>query len=81
MKRFAAAIVLSLFVVIASVPATAYACLYYSGQKVRVVWKGKWYNATILNVRKGKPCLYRIHYDGWSSSWDETVGPHRIKKR
>jgi len=46
---------------------------------VVVKWKRKWYDATILAVEGAG--RYRIHYDGWSSSWDETVGPSRIAER
>lgn len=51
---------------------------YKKGDKVRVEWQGSIYPATILAVN-GK--AYFIHYDGWGSEWDETVGPGRIKGR
>ena len=52
---------------------------YDVGAEVAVKWKGQWYDATILAVES--PGRYRIHYDGWSSSWDETVGTSRIAER
>lgn len=45
--------------------------------KVKVQWKGKWYSATVLKVKNNK---YFIHYDGYAASWDEWVGPLRIRK-
>lgn len=49
---------------------------YAVNQKVEVEWKGKWYKATILKVENDG---YAIHYDGYASSWDETVVPARIR--
>ncbi len=46
------------------------------GQKVEVLWKGKYYPATVLSVTGDQ---YKIHYDGFSAKWDETVGPSRIR--
>ena len=59
-----------------------YSLLAYSqsnftvNQKVEVLWKGRWYKATVLTV-KGN--AYKIHYDGYASSWDETVPKNRIR--
>lgn len=46
------------------------------GDKADVLWKGKWYPATVKQV-KGSECF--IHYDGYGKSWDEWVGPNRIR--
>lgn len=46
------------------------------GDKAQVLWKGKWYPATVKKA-KGDQCF--IHYDGYSNSWDEWVGPDRIR--
>jgi hypothetical protein len=46
---------------------------------VQVEWKGSWYQATILEAKDDGN--YKIHYDGWSSSWDEVVPPNRIRER
>lgn len=46
------------------------------GDKAQVEWKGAWYPATVLKT-DGEECY--IHYDGYASSWDEWVGPARIK--
>lgn len=46
---------------------------------VDVEWKGSWYPANVMEVKpQGK---YKIHYQGYDSSWDETVGPSRIRAR
>jgi len=46
------------------------------GDKADVLWKGSWYPATVLDAR-GHKCF--IHYDGYDNSWDEWVGPNRIR--
>lgn len=51
---------------------------YHKGDKVLVLWRYLWYRATVLKTRHGR--MY-IHYDGWSSSWDEWVGPKRVRFR
>jgi hypothetical protein len=49
------------------------------GDKVQVEWHGSWYRATVIGVvAKDK---WKIHYDGYDDSWDEVVGPSRIKPR
>lgn len=50
---------------------------YTVGQAVQVEWRGSWYAAHILAVEPAG--TYRIHYDGWSDSWDESVPPARIR--
>ena len=49
---------------------------YTVNQKVEVLWKGKWYKATILAVEAK---TYKIHYEGNASSWDESVAAERIR--
>jgi len=51
---------------------------FNAGDSVKVKWKGKWYPAKVLKVNNDK---YYIHYNGYESSWDEWVGPKRIKKK
>jgi hypothetical protein len=51
---------------------------YRAGDAVQVRWKGQWYNASIVRVGDDK---YKIHYDQYDSSWDEWVGPDRIRPR
>lgn len=52
---------------------------FKAGDKVEVEWHGTWYKAQVLAV-VGKD-QWKIHYDGYESSWDEVVGPSRIKPR
>ena len=52
--------------------------LYGVGDAVEVRWKGKWYPASILKIGDHR---YRIHYEGYDNSWDEWVGPDRIRGR
>lgn len=51
---------------------------YHIGQKVLVEWRGTWYDATVIGFGNG--CTM-IHYDGYSSSWDECVGSGRTRPR
>ena len=53
---------------------------YKKGDAVMVEWKGSWWPAKIIAMNKGnKP--YKIHYDGYSKSWDEWIGKKRVKKK
>lgn len=47
------------------------------GEKIEVLWSGTWYKADVLEAKGGQ---YKIHYDGWASSWDEWVKPDRIRR-
>jgi len=51
---------------------------YQIRDKVLVSWKGKYYNATILDKKDSQ---YKISYEGYGSNWDEWVGVERIKSR
>lgn len=44
---------------------------------VLVEWQGRWYPAQIL---KQEGHSYYIHYAGYEASWDEWVGPRRIRR-
>lgn len=46
------------------------------GDKVDVKWNGSWWKAEILAVNTPK---YRVHYTGWSASWDEDVTSDRVR--
>lgn len=54
---------------------TSYALTCTVGHKAKVKWKGYKYSGTIIG-EKNKKC--RVHYDGWSNSWDEFVDDDRI---
>lgn len=45
-----------------------------AGDAVSVLWKGKWYDAQVLQTTP-QQCL--VSYNGYDSSWDEWVGPDR----
>ena len=49
-----------------------------AGTKVEIFWNedGEWYRAEVLKSRGAR---YFIHYDGWSSQWDEWVGRDRLR--
>jgi len=50
---------------------------YPKGSSVSVKWKSKWWPAKVIGVRKN---AWKIHYNGYDNSWNEWVGPSRIKK-
>lgn len=52
---------------------------YHVGAKVDVLHQGSWSNATVKKEISTHRWL--IGYDGWSESWDEEVGPDRIRPR
>jgi hypothetical protein len=60
-------------------PTPTMASAFGEGDAVSVLWKGTWYPAHVLKVQGGG--RYRIHYDGYDNSWDENVGPSRIRPR
>lgn len=47
-------------------------------ESVMVEWRGTWWPAKVIEVGKNR---WKINYDGYNSSWDEWVGPDRIKKK
>ncbi|MBD6617320.1 RNA-binding protein [Komarekiella sp. 'clone 1'] len=58
------------------IPSAFAASLCSVGQKAEVLWKGRWYPATVLNVDVNK-CY--ITYDGYDSSWNEWVETARFR--
>ncbi|MGZ3452381.1 MAG: hypothetical protein ACXVEF_22420 [Polyangiales bacterium] len=50
---------------------------YQNGEAVFVEWKGSWWAAHVTAV---KGTSYAIHYDGWGTEWDETVGTSRLTR-
>lgn len=49
---------------------------YAVGKEIEVLWKKKWYPATVLKVQDG---IHLIHYTDYDSSWDEWVSSKRIR--
>jgi hypothetical protein len=52
---------------------------YPVGTKVDALHQGSWSNATVK--RELSPDRWLVGYEGWSESWDEEVGPGRIRER
>lgn len=50
---------------------------YERGDRVRVDWNDSWYDGRIVSVEG--PNRYMISYDGYSDSWNEVVGPDRLR--
>ena len=46
------------------------------GDKVDINWKGQFWQGRIIGVTGG---LFRVHYLGWASSWDESVTASRLR--
>jgi hypothetical protein len=53
--------------------------IYAPGQPVLVHWGSTWWDAHVQEVVGER--AFRIRYDGYSSRWDEVVGPARIRPR
>lgn len=53
---------------------------YEVGELVKIKWKGSWWDGSIIDVNKNKR-TYKIHYDGYSNSWDEWVKTDRLQKK
>ncbi|HEX7603457.1 MAG TPA: hypothetical protein VF316_17680 [Polyangiaceae bacterium] len=49
---------------------------YKVGDAITVTWKSSNYPATVLAVLPNEQ--YKIHYTGYASSWDETIGLDRV---
>jgi hypothetical protein len=46
------------------------------GQKLLIAYAGRWAPVTVLDVT---PAGIKIHWDGWSDSWDEVVDRSRLR--
>ena len=52
--------------------------VYSVGDQVEVEWAGSWYKASILQIlTNGR---VKVHYIGWSDSWDEVVPLNRVRR-
>jgi hypothetical protein len=49
---------------------------YATGTKVEVLWKKRWYPATVLQAKEG---VHLIHYTDYESKWDEWVPSRRMR--
>jgi hypothetical protein len=48
------------------------------GAKVEVEWGNKWWKAAVTRSEGGR---YFVHYEGYDASYDEWVGPARLRPR
>ena len=62
----------------ASAAPSAPAMTFSAGDAVDVQWKSSWWKGEVLEVKGTK---YRVHYVGWSSTWNEDVTPDRVRAR
>ena len=70
-------ITVSLAVVTSSATqATAQQTIWKVGDRIEVQWQGDWYQAQVIEVKGSQ---YKIHYDGYASSWDEWIDKSRIR--
>ncbi|MDQ2920083.1 MAG: tetratricopeptide repeat protein, partial [Acidobacteriota bacterium] len=46
------------------------------GDRIEVEWQSGWYQAEVIQVKGNQ---YKIHYDGYASSWDEWIDKTRIR--
>lgn len=53
---------------------------YQIGDMIQVLWKGTWYDSEVIALQKGTN-PYKIHYIGWSNSWDEWIGKNRMRRK
>lgn len=51
---------------------------YRAGEVVDIHWGQRWWPGKVLGVEGSR---YRVTYDGWSSSHDETVDATRLRRR
>jgi hypothetical protein len=58
-------------------PAVHIAAARTQSARVEVLWGAKWWKATVIGKRRG---FTKIHYVGWSDSYDEWVQDHRVRK-
>ncbi len=60
----------------APAPIAKVASPFRNNDPVQIEWRGTWYGGRLLEQKDGK---YHVSYDGYSSSWNEWVGPERIR--
>ncbi|MGC6448337.1 MAG: hypothetical protein ACON5J_18045 [Rubripirellula sp.] len=52
--------------------------VYRVGDQVEVEWAGSWHKASVLQIlTNGR---VKVHYIGWSDSWDEVVPLNRVRR-
>jgi hypothetical protein len=51
---------------------------FANGDRVEVLWNGRWWPAVVLESRTSR---WLVHYEGYADDWDETVDADRIRER
>lgn len=51
---------------------------YRVGESVDILWGQRWWPGSVVSVSGER---YHVHYEGWSSSHDETVDATRLRRR
>lgn len=57
-------------------PAAIAASPVQIGDPLEIEWRGTWYGGRLLERKDGQ---YYVSYDGYTSTWDEWVGPERLR--
>ena len=65
------------FLVLGCLITSLHAAGYQPADKVEILWGSSWYPGEVLEAKDGK---FKIHYDNHSASWDEWVGPERLRE-
>lgn len=52
---------------------------FVAGDPCDINYQGSWWKGEVKAVKPGP--LYHVHYVGWDASWDEWVGPKRVRGR
>ena len=50
---------------------------FQAKETIEILWGGTWYKGSVVEVKGDQ---YKVHYDGWGSSWDEWVKKERLRK-
>ena len=59
-----------------AIQGTAQQTTWNVGDHIEVQWQGDWYRAEVIEVKGNQ---YKVHYDGYASSWDEWLDKSRIR--
>ena len=57
-------------------PAAGEGAMYGAGTAVEIEWRGGWYAGRVLEKDGSR---FLVRYDGYSETWDEWVGPDRLR--
>ncbi|XP_077985599.1 uncharacterized protein LOC144440182 [Glandiceps talaboti] len=60
-------------------PTTVQSKKYKNGDRVKICWAHTWYNGYVLE--EGPHTSFKVHYDNWNSSYDESVDVSLCKWR